>query len=277
MPHYIGFRLRLIAHLIDTFLLSIIFAFIKTILIILPLPLLLIAFLNILFDFLIILIYESYYTSRYGGTIGKLLMKIKVTNQKGGLLTFKQAALRFLTKILSSMILFIGHLFIILDKKKQALHDKIMETYVIEDSKSTVNPKLKKTTIILVIIGLLIYLYIQITGAILSLIIPSKVLYENVDPRDFCQSQPFYHKDLCYSTFLSMPITMDKKLAICDRISDGQINSACYAQIGAYKNDRSYCNRAKYKTYCIGKFNTYTKVNKKLLDGQLLYELLEGQ
>ena len=70
-------------------------------------------------------------TSVWQGTIGKRLLKIKVTDMQGKRISFKRATIRFLSKILSSQLL-IGYIMILFTTKKQGLHDLIAKTLVLQ-------------------------------------------------------------------------------------------------------------------------------------------------
>jgi uncharacterized RDD family membrane protein YckC len=67
-----------------------------------------------------------------GQTIGKHLMKIRVIDyQTGGPLGYSKAAVRYLGRIVSTLICLIGYLMVLWDREKQALHDKIAGTVVV--------------------------------------------------------------------------------------------------------------------------------------------------
>jgi len=69
---------------------------------------------------------------RFGATPGKILMGLKVLDMHTGeYLSRRQAALRILLSWLS-ILSSIGVLLIILDSRKQAAHDKILHTIVIK-------------------------------------------------------------------------------------------------------------------------------------------------
>lgn len=77
--------------------------------------------------------YVVFYQAQTGQTLGKKVMGIKVVTLDGK----RPSALTFflrdvIGKIVSSVILFIGYLWVIWDSKKQALHDKIASTYVVK-------------------------------------------------------------------------------------------------------------------------------------------------
>ena len=66
-----------------------------------------------------------------GGTPGKLVLGLRIVNEKGGFIGIPMAILRYIGKILSAIILGIGYLMIAWDKKKQGLHDRIAKTFVV--------------------------------------------------------------------------------------------------------------------------------------------------
>lgn len=65
-------------------------------------------------------------------TLGKAKMKIKVVNENGERLSFLNALGRYLGKFLSLFLFGLGFFMIPFSKKKQALHDKLAKTYVVE-------------------------------------------------------------------------------------------------------------------------------------------------
>lgn len=65
-------------------------------------------------------------------TLGKRAMNIKVCSLDGEAISFGRASGRFFAKILSRMIMWIGYIMAAFTEKKQALHDIIAETLVIE-------------------------------------------------------------------------------------------------------------------------------------------------
>ena len=67
-----------------------------------------------------------------GGTPGKLILGMRIVNEKGEYIGIPMAILRYIGKVLSGMILGIGYFMIGWDKKKQGLHDKIAQTYVVK-------------------------------------------------------------------------------------------------------------------------------------------------
>lgn len=76
-----------------------------------------------------------YYTvlesSEKQATIGKMALKLVVTDMNGNRISFVTATIRHFSKILSALMLFLGFVMIAFDAKKQGLHDKIAGTLVI--------------------------------------------------------------------------------------------------------------------------------------------------
>ncbi len=64
-------------------------------------------------------------------TIGKMAVGIKVTTLEGHRISFLNATGRYFSRIISSMILYIGFIMAGFTEKKQALHDMIASTLVV--------------------------------------------------------------------------------------------------------------------------------------------------
>jgi len=67
------------------------------------------------------------------GTWGKILMGLKVSDEKGAPITFGRSLIRNLSKIISTATIGFGYMMGFFDKKQQCLHDKIAGTLVIKD------------------------------------------------------------------------------------------------------------------------------------------------
>jgi uncharacterized RDD family membrane protein YckC len=89
-------------------------------------------FLSAGFNIVVAWLYDAYLTSTRGATIGKSAMSLEVTDMHGNLITFANATGRHFAKILSSMIILIGYLMAAFTEKKQALHDIIASTVVVD-------------------------------------------------------------------------------------------------------------------------------------------------
>lgn len=77
-----------------------------------------------------LLYYTFMESSQYQATIGKMAVGIKVGDREGEALTWPNALGRYLGKIISAITLCIGYMMAGWDDKKQALHDKMADTYV---------------------------------------------------------------------------------------------------------------------------------------------------
>ncbi len=138
---YSGFGRRLVAYIIDSVIINIIFI---AILVILALPA---AFtpaseaIQLVFGLLALslmfitpwIYYAGCESSKRQATPGKLACGIKVTNEKGKRISFGRASGRFFGKILSSIILYIGFIMIAFTEKHQGLHDVLAECVVVKE------------------------------------------------------------------------------------------------------------------------------------------------
>lgn len=142
-PSYAGFWIRVLAYLIDTLLISIVFC---------PLGfgLGLIgvagevdenspawAGINVLLNGISILAGWLYFalteSSSWQATVGKRLLKLKVTDMYGQRISFGKATGRYFGQILSGMICGIGYIMVAFTEKKQGLHDMLAGTLVVWD------------------------------------------------------------------------------------------------------------------------------------------------
>ena len=81
--------------------------------------------------FVIQLIYFVYFeSSERQATFGKQAMGLVVTDMNGNRIDMGKAVVRYLSKVLSGLILLIGYLMQPFTEKKQALHDMIAGTLV---------------------------------------------------------------------------------------------------------------------------------------------------
>jgi uncharacterized RDD family membrane protein YckC len=71
-------------------------------------------------------------SSKYQATAGKLALGLIVTDMNGGKLDFVKALIRNVSKIVSTITLFIGYIIAAFTEKKQALHDIIAGTLVVK-------------------------------------------------------------------------------------------------------------------------------------------------
>lgn len=71
-------------------------------------------------------------SSRYQGTLGKIALNMKVTDLNGRRINFVQATIRHFAKWLSGLIMGLGYIIALFTEKRQALHDMIASTVVVE-------------------------------------------------------------------------------------------------------------------------------------------------
>jgi uncharacterized RDD family membrane protein YckC len=84
-------------------------------------------------DFIPLALYEVYFLSeKEGQTLGKMVMKIRVVSLDGRKITPRQAFMRGgIGYFVSSFVLWIGFIWAFFDKRKQAWHDKLAGTVVV--------------------------------------------------------------------------------------------------------------------------------------------------
>lgn len=134
--YFAGFDLRLLASCIDWFLIICMVLFIELVFASLnnleaEVSKLLVS--NIIILPVVKFVYHLILETRLQATVGKRLINIKVTNLNGLKPDFSQILIRNLSKIASTLILFIGYLYCFLNKKHQCIHDVFANTLVIKD------------------------------------------------------------------------------------------------------------------------------------------------
>lgn len=136
--HPAGFWVRLLADLIDLFLLSL--AFSAMVFVLADSQTLAQLVYNLLFFLVVLLLplgilsifYRPYFTHRFGGNIGKLITGLRVTDLEGRLLTFKRSLFRYFIGYAFSGVLFgLGFFSIIRDPDKRGFHDKATPSKVV--------------------------------------------------------------------------------------------------------------------------------------------------
>lgn len=89
------------------------------------------------FEPLIALIYAAYLTgfesSEWQASIGKRIMGLKVIDERGERLTISRALGRNFAKVVSAAALMLGFIWIVFSDKKQAWHDSLADTLVIDE------------------------------------------------------------------------------------------------------------------------------------------------
>ena len=126
---YAGFWRRFAALLIDGILLSVLFL---PLIFILAFAGAVVAIVVWYFLFIIFSVwYEVYFIGKYGATYGKKWMDLKVVSEKGQLIGYKGAFIRWIGRLIVGFTFFIGYLLILFTERKQGLHDKIAGTVVV--------------------------------------------------------------------------------------------------------------------------------------------------
>ena len=78
-------------------------------------------------------LYDALLTSSpWQGTVGKKILRLKVTDEAGNRIGFGRATGRFVGKVLSQMIAYIGYIMIAFTDRKRGLHDILAGTLVMK-------------------------------------------------------------------------------------------------------------------------------------------------
>jgi uncharacterized RDD family membrane protein YckC len=88
---------------------------------------------NLVWEFMLIkLIYHTIFTSLYGGSIGKILVKIKVINVDDfSMINLWTSFIRSFVRLFSESIFYLGFLWAVFEPNKQSWHDKFAKTIVV--------------------------------------------------------------------------------------------------------------------------------------------------
>lgn len=119
MDNYAGFWKRFAAILIDGIILGVINGILGK---------LSTGYISILTSWVYYAVCES---SSAQATIGKMVLGIKVTDLDGNRISFGRATGRYFGKMISALILMIGFIMAGFTERKQALHDMIASTLVV--------------------------------------------------------------------------------------------------------------------------------------------------
>jgi uncharacterized RDD family membrane protein YckC len=82
--------------------------------------------------FLSWLYFALFEMSKFQATLGKKIMGIKVQHVSGDRMGFISASIRYWTKLISAMLLLIGYFMYFFTEKKQTLHDKLAKAVVVK-------------------------------------------------------------------------------------------------------------------------------------------------
>jgi len=252
---YSGFWMRLIANVIDCLIFVPISIFLPRALFLIDLSFLLYIFLMIFLTFLLDALYEILLTYRFGGTLGKLLLGIRVVDERGKNISLGRSIGRYFAKYVSELTLGVGFLMIAFTKKKQGLHDMMAKTYVINSKNSWQNRR--KYVIIAVIILLAAYIiylvYVMIMGIAFAIQYSTHKIDQSnpiSDIRAYCGNQTYYGKDTCYEQYITTGNYLDyenqsTKIALCNEISDDGIYAKCIMNIAMKEYNASVCGNSR--------------------------------
>lgn len=92
-------------------------------------------FVFIFFLFALIVLNPLYFvfaTSRWGGTLGKLITGIEVVDERGRRISFTRAFYRnYVGYAVSSIFFYLGFIWVAIDKERRGWHDMIANTFVV--------------------------------------------------------------------------------------------------------------------------------------------------
>lgn len=117
------------------------------------------------------------HASTHQATLGKMAVGIKVVRGDGTRITFWRGVGRIFATILSSLILMIGYIMAGFTERKQALHDMVCDTLVVDKWAYTEHPEWQReelgtvTVVILVLFGLAVFGFVAlfaVMGAMLG-------------------------------------------------------------------------------------------------------------
>lgn len=140
---YGGFWIRVVAYLLDAILLNIAFGIIGSFIglglltadpakldeMILSPEMGRFQFISVVVTWLYFALMES---SPRGATVGKMVVGLRVVDERGQRISFLRATGRFFAKFISAMILLIGFLMVAFTERKRGLHDIIAGTLVVK-------------------------------------------------------------------------------------------------------------------------------------------------
>ncbi len=184
---YAGFWKRMAAYILDSFLLVIINTVVGTVAGIAMLPLvmsggmadpMLVFVLQGVSYLLQLLVMAGYfawfYASPHQATPGKMAIGIKVVDGQGARISFWRGIGRFFATFVSTLLLLAGYLMAAFTQRKQALHDLICGTLVVDKWAYTHHPERQRhelgtvTWVVLILGGLLALLGLLAMGALIA-------------------------------------------------------------------------------------------------------------
>jgi uncharacterized RDD family membrane protein YckC len=132
--HYAGFWIRFAARVIDAIILQIVNIPLRFAMSSIPRDpsvQMKMVFLSVGLSMAIAASYEIFLVGRFGGTVGKMALRLRIVTPRGDKISYGRACGRYFATLLSSATLLIGYIMAAFDEQKRALHDRICETRVI--------------------------------------------------------------------------------------------------------------------------------------------------
>ena len=86
---------------------------------------------GMILGFAITITYETWMVGKFGATLGKMALGLRVVQPDGTPITYLRSFARYWAKILSQIACYIGFIMVAFDDEKRGLHDRICETRVI--------------------------------------------------------------------------------------------------------------------------------------------------
>lgn len=248
MPErYAGFWIRFVAALIDRVPLRFVQFLISFFVVYIPGKFATLIFANLVLMFVIDAAYEIIMTAKYGGTVGKLLLNLRViSNNKN--ISYWRSTGRYFAKFLSAAVMYIGYVMIAFTKKRQGLHDLLADTTVVY-SKPALSARVRTTllTLLLILIaGYALWACIFQVGGLTSLFTAVATKVDSNNPvnsiRTACDSQFFFDACVMYAAhFHQTDLTTEQYLQLCN-LTGGQERTACVTLRAQLANDTSLCS-----------------------------------
>ncbi len=119
--------------------------------------------------------YAAFHASARQATLGKLAVGIKVVRGDGRRISLARAVARFFASLLSGLILLLGYLMAAFTERKQALHDLICDTLVVDKWAYTAHPQWQRrelgtvTVVILCIAAVLVLGIVALMATVIGL------------------------------------------------------------------------------------------------------------
>jgi uncharacterized RDD family membrane protein YckC/Tfp pilus assembly major pilin PilA len=114
-------------------------------------------------------------SSTHQATVGKRVLGIKVTDLDGQRLTFSKAVARWVASSLSYLTLYVGFIMAAFTRRKQALHDMVASTLVVDRWAFTEQPERQRTELsgCLIAFLIIVVLGIPVLGILAAIAIPA--------------------------------------------------------------------------------------------------------